>query len=217
VQPALADTVPADGDERLIRQRAGSYRTADGRFSLENDGGSWFLLDTQQTDELGQPLIQGPYASLALGRAAIETARSAPPSPRPLRKVGGSPTKGARPQRRPPPPPRETWLDRLPADERARARRMIAALERQGVTDAEALVRADRAGFQPAVARRLIERLLAAELPDDAAPAVADAIAATLAILTGRGLPQDRDLPGWALVEVPPNEDPPGRRIILGD
>jgi hypothetical protein len=213
--------VPDGSDERLVRQRAGSYRTADGRFTLENDGGSWFLTDAEQTDELGQPLIGGPFASLAQARAGIEAARSAPPRRAPVpkrpRRSGGEKERAKdRRAREAAPPVVETWLDRLPPDERTRARRMVAALERVGVPDADEVVRADR-GFTPAVARRLIEHALHTELGGKPEPAVRDAVRTAIEILTERGIRRDRDLPGWALVELGPGETPPGRRIVLGD
>ena len=216
----MGGTVAGGSDERLVRQRAGSYRSADGRFTLESDGGSWFLMDTEQTDELGQPLIGGPFASLAQARAGIEAARSAPPrrASLPKRPRGSSGEKKRSGDRRPreAAPVVETWLDRLPPDERTRVRRMIAALERLGVPDAEEVVRADR-GFIPAVARRLIEHSLHAELGGQQEPAVRDALRTALEILTERGVRPGRDLPGWALVELAPGETPPGRRIVLGD
>jgi hypothetical protein len=216
----VSGAVAGGSDERLVRQRAGSYRTADGRFTLENDGGSWFLMDTEQTDELGQPLIGGPFASLAQARAGIETARSAPPRRASLPKgPRSSAGEKKRPRDRGPreaAPVVETWLDRLPPEERTRTRRMIAALERLGVPDAEEVVRADR-GFIPAVARRLIQHSLDAELGGEPEPAVRDALRTAFEILTERGIRPERDLPGWALVELPPGETPPGRRIVLGD
>lgn len=209
----------AGPDERLVRQRAGSYRTADGRFTLENDGGSWFLVDTQQTDELGQPLIGGQFGSLAEARVGIEAARSAPPRKAAAPKRPRQPsenTAAAGKRQRHAPAVVETWLDRLPPDERTPARRMIAALERVGVPDAEEIVRADR-GFAPAVARRLIEQALDAELGSEPEPAVRDAVRVVLDVLTERGIRLERDLPGWALVEVATGETPPGRRIVLVD
>ncbi|HEX2222219.1 MAG TPA: hypothetical protein VHK06_06805 [Candidatus Limnocylindria bacterium] len=203
-------------DEKLIRQRAGSYRTADGRFTLENDGGSWFLLDAEHTDELGQPLLTGPFASRALARAAIERARAAKvPEPRP--RPTGRPKVARRPAKpKPPAPAPETWIDRLSDQDRRRARRTIAALERLGVAGAEEAVRAELRGAQPAVARRLIEHMLDGEIGPDAEPAVQAAVRAALQILTARGVRTGQDLPRWALVEVGTGE-PPGRRIVLGE
>jgi hypothetical protein len=61
-------------DEKLIRERAGSYRTEDGRFHVENDG-RWNVRDDQEHDELGLPRVLGPFATLDAARAAIAEAR----------------------------------------------------------------------------------------------------------------------------------------------
>ena len=45
-------------DEKLKRERAGTYRTADGRFTIEQSATGWLLLDSEQTNELGLPLAK---------------------------------------------------------------------------------------------------------------------------------------------------------------
>jgi N-acetylglutamate synthase len=67
----------ADG-EKLKRERAGTYRTADGRFTVEQSSSGWLLLDAEQSDELGLPLARGPFGTLDDARAAIPAARSGP-------------------------------------------------------------------------------------------------------------------------------------------
>jgi hypothetical protein len=62
---------------KLVRQEAGSYRTADERFEVRGSGNRWFLVDSTQTDELGQQLIRGPYATLNDVRDALPEARGA--------------------------------------------------------------------------------------------------------------------------------------------
>jgi len=62
------------GDEKLIRDQAGSYHSEDGRFSVENDG-RWNVRDEQEHDELGLPRVLGPFATLDAARAAIGEAR----------------------------------------------------------------------------------------------------------------------------------------------
>jgi hypothetical protein len=62
-------------DEKLIRDRAGSYRTEDGRFRIENDG-RWNVRDDQEQDELGLPRVLGPFATLDAAREAIAEARA---------------------------------------------------------------------------------------------------------------------------------------------
>jgi len=68
--------------ERLKRERAGSYRTVDGRFAIEAAGTGWMVLDGEQADELGLPLVRGPFDTLDGAREAIRVARHEPaPSP----------------------------------------------------------------------------------------------------------------------------------------
>jgi len=62
-------------DEKLIRDRAGSYHTEDGRFIVENDG-RWNVRDEQEHDELGLPRVLGPFATLQAARASIAEARA---------------------------------------------------------------------------------------------------------------------------------------------
>ena len=62
----------------LKRESAGSYRTPDGRFTVEQASGRWMLLDAEQHDDLGLPLARGPFDTLADARAAIAAARSGP-------------------------------------------------------------------------------------------------------------------------------------------
>jgi ribosomal protein S18 acetylase RimI-like enzyme len=66
------------GAEKLKRERAGTYVTADGRFTVEGSSSGWLLLDAEQNDELGLPLTRGPFATLDGARDAIAEARSGP-------------------------------------------------------------------------------------------------------------------------------------------
>jgi hypothetical protein len=62
-------------DEKLVRDRAGAYRSEDGRFTVENDG-RWNVRDDKEHDELGLPRVLGPFATLDAARAAIAEARA---------------------------------------------------------------------------------------------------------------------------------------------
>lgn len=76
---------PGEGDsdpDRLVRQEAGTYRTADERFEVRQTDAGWFLLDTTQHDELGQPLLRGPFPTLAASRDALSAARKITVLPR---------------------------------------------------------------------------------------------------------------------------------------
>jgi GNAT superfamily N-acetyltransferase len=70
---------------RLIRDSAGAYRSEDGRFEVRDGGTGWFITDGQQTNEFGQELVIGPYATLAAVREALPEARRTTirPLPRP--------------------------------------------------------------------------------------------------------------------------------------
>src|SRR5688500_16683432 len=104
----------ADPD-KLIRQQAGTYRTSDERFEVREADLGWFLVDSAQTNEFGQELIQGPFATLKAVRAALPDARASKPAARPR----AAPKKAAKPgkQTEPPPPPRPTWIEQLPKAE----------------------------------------------------------------------------------------------------
>jgi ribosomal protein S18 acetylase RimI-like enzyme len=71
-------TDPAAHEEKLKRETAGRYVTADGRFAVEQSSGRWMLTDTEQTDDLGLPLVRGLFATLDAARDAIGDARSGP-------------------------------------------------------------------------------------------------------------------------------------------
>lgn len=60
--------------EPLRRLGGGRWQTRDGRFTIEPQAGTWAVVDAEQTDELGLPLVRGPYRSLGDARAAIAAA-----------------------------------------------------------------------------------------------------------------------------------------------
>ncbi len=161
---ATSKTDATADPDKLVRQQAGTYRTGDDRFEVREADVGWFLVDSEQTNEFGQELIQGPFATLKAIRAALPDARAAKPAGRPR----AAPKKAAKPATKaePPPPPPPTWIEQLPKADAAGVRKLIGALEREGITDAEALVRRDREGLLPAVAARLIERRLDALVDD---------------------------------------------------
>jgi hypothetical protein len=207
---------PADPD-KLVRKAAGTYRTADERFEVRGGSTGWFLVDTEQANEFGQELMVGPLATLDAVREAIPSARTAKITPiRRAPSARASEKASGRKKAEPPPPP-PSWIDRLPKPDAAGVRRLIAALEAEGIADAEDLVRRDREGIGPAVATRLIERRLAAivdELPESARPGARDLLGRVASVLSAEG--QSRGpLPGWSLVEVGLEPDPPNRPISI--
>jgi hypothetical protein len=200
---------------KLVRQTAGSYRTGDERFEVRGEANRWFLVDTTQADELGQELIRGPFATLDAVREAIPEARRAEIKALPAVKPSAS---GKATAKTKPKPPSPSWIDKLPKPDATRVRALIRALEREGIADAEQLVRRDREGLAPEVTRRLIERRLEdllADVPEQGRPQVLDLIQQVVEVLTVDGTRTGRDLPGWSLVEIGPEPSPPNRRITL--
>jgi hypothetical protein len=205
----------ADPD-RLIRQKAGIYRTADDRFEVRQEGLGWFVLDTSQANEFGQPLIHGPLETMAAVREALPGARKTKALPR-RAAARGKPGKRSAAKPEPPPPP-PSWIDTLPASEASQVRKLIRALEREDVPRAEELVRRDRDGLLPAVAAQLIERRLAAlvsELPAKERQAGERLVHRVAEMLSADGTNRGAGLPGWTLVEIGPDGEPPNRRIVL--
>jgi hypothetical protein len=229
-----AAAAPPDDPDKLQRQAAGEYRSADGRFTVRNDGGRWFLLDGEQSDELGQPLVRGPYGTLDGARGQLQAARQVRLKPLTTGSVsrGGakkSATSGeasalpsvAKPKPKPlTKPKRASWIDRLPAADAARVRALVRALEREGIADAEMVVRRDREGIAPAIVQRLIERQLAelvANVPVKERAAAERLVRRAAAIVAGSGAPRVAGLPGWQVVEIGPEPIPKSRRVTLPD
>jgi hypothetical protein len=73
MSPKAAKAVAPDD---LVRTAAGAYRSGDGRFEVQKSDTRWFLVDSQQTDELGQQLLHGPFATLSEVTAALPGARA---------------------------------------------------------------------------------------------------------------------------------------------
>lgn len=170
----------AKDESSLKRLGGGRWETRDGRFAIEPQSGSWVIVDSEQTDELGLPLVRGPYPSLTAAKEAIAEARTGEPAESPLarrldeaaaerttgkathRRKGGR-TNGARKAapEPPPPPPEPRWLTDLDAGDRRRAREWIARLETAGISEAEAIARDEVARGRPAVVRTVLQRRLA--------------------------------------------------------
>jgi hypothetical protein len=71
-------------DEPLKRLGGGRWETRDGRFAIEPQSGTWVIVDNSQTDDLGLPLVRGPFGSLTAAKEAIESARESGPTESPL-------------------------------------------------------------------------------------------------------------------------------------
>jgi hypothetical protein len=174
----------ASEEESLRRLGGGRWQTRDERFTIEPQSGTWAIVDAEQTDELGLPLVRGPYPSLTAAKAAIADARgsAAPTSPlkeRPRVVAEASdaspkspktaPKKASKPKEAEgPEEPR--WFRDLAPDDRRRATKLIERLTAAGADDPENLVRRDLVGEVPAIAAYAIARAVRA-LGDDASPA----------------------------------------------
>jgi uncharacterized protein YciI len=74
----------ASDTESLKRLGGGRWQTRDGRFTIEPASGTWTVVDAEQTDDLGLPLVRGPYRSLTEAKGSIEEAREGGASRSPL-------------------------------------------------------------------------------------------------------------------------------------
>jgi hypothetical protein len=213
------------------RAEAGRYRSSDERFTISSEGPSrWFITDEQELDELGLARTVGPYDTLDDAKAAADDRRGAAPAASPLADriaSGAKAEKGRGPSARskpspapkpaPAPAPPRTWLDKLEDEDRdaaRRARRLISALEDEGITDADALVRRDVLGGQPVVAARLLARDILEAVGKSSKPeSVLNAVTEVLGSSKAR-----RGLPGWELVERDgPSDEPRIIRLVPTD
>lgn len=176
----------AGEDEGLRRLGGGRWQTRDERFMIEPQSGTWAVVDAGQTDDLGLPLVRGPFKSLTAAKAAIAAARAeaAPASPLKERKPSADADDQAPEPREsiakaaakldPPKEPEEPrWFRDLEPDDRRRAARLIERLSDAGASDAEGIVRRDLVGEVPAIAAYAIARAIR-ELGAD--PSVAEIV-----------------------------------------
>lgn len=177
----------AGEDEGLRRLGGGRWQTRDERFMIEPQSGTWAVVDAEQTDDLGLPLVRGPFNSLTAAKEAIAAARAeaAPASPLKERKPA-VPAEGASEERSaakaaktieepelPKEPEEPRWFRDLEPDDRRRAARLIERLTAAGASDAEGIVRRDLVGEVPAIAAYAVERAIR-ELGAD--PSVAEIV-----------------------------------------
>jgi hypothetical protein len=196
---------PALGRDDLVRASAGAYRSGDGRFEVQKSDQRWFIVDTEQSNEFGQQLIHGPFATLEEVRTAIPASRDIKPLLRTQRSAPSARAKTpAAKARKPVVPP--SWIDRLPAREADEVRAAVKALEAAGVAEAEQIVRRDRdSPFALAAAALIEQRLkaLTAEAPEVERQRQRRLIKRVVEILTDDGVATARPLPRWELVETP--------------
>jgi hypothetical protein len=75
---------PSNPDEESLKRLGGGrWQTRDERFTIEPQSGTWSVVDAEETDDLGLPLVRGPFRSLTDAKEAIGSARAsaAPKSP----------------------------------------------------------------------------------------------------------------------------------------
>ncbi len=168
-------------DDSLKRIGGGRWETRDGRFAIEPQSGTWVVVDTTQTDDLGLPLVRGPFGSLTAAKEAIEGMRTSGPvesplaerlkqakaaAPKPERatstKASGSGSVGedgkAKPTPEPPTEPK--WLRDLAPAARRQARELIEKLEKLDVANADEIARSEIERNEPALVRLAIVRAL---------------------------------------------------------
>ena len=211
------------------RAEAGRYRSSDERFTISSEGPSrWFITDEEEQDELGLARTVGPFDTLDDAKAAADARRGEAPAASPLagriakertpaNGKGAARRAVAAPQPKPPAPEPKTWLDELEDEDRdaaRRARRLISALEEEGISDADALVRRDVMGNQPVVAARLLAREILSAVGRSSKPeSVLESVVEVLGASKAR-----RSLPGWELVERDgPAGEPRVIRLVPSD
>jgi hypothetical protein len=187
---------PAADDGSLKRLGGGRWQTRDERFSIEPQSGTWVVVDAEQTDDLGLPLVRGPFRSLTDAKDAIADARSSPPAASPLAdRIGRRKATPEAPA--PERPARGKGATAAPTPTRAPApRRRAEAPEEPPARPKEEPPAEPRwiAALAPEArrhARRLIARLEAADAPDPEGMARRDIVgdvAAVAAFAVGRQL-----------------------------
>lgn len=214
---------PPPGPDELVRESAGAYRTGDGRFRVEKSDMGWYLVDTEQANEFGQQLIHGPMATLDAIKAAIPGSRELRPLLRvrlsgTTKKAAGKAAKSqpARPEPAPPAPPPQSWIDKLPVGEAREVRQLIKALDKEGLEDAELVVRRGRNAATPVIANQVLEerlRALVSQQPEAQRERAHKLIRQVTKLLAEEGTSNERPTPRWALVEVTDSEPPPSVRM----
>jgi hypothetical protein len=206
---------PEPAADDLVRQQAGNYLSGDGRFEVRQSDSNWYVVDRQQSNEFGQELIHGPYGSMKDAKAALPGSRDITPLLR-SRARPTRPIKKEAPAKAKPRP--TTWIDKLSKDDQVEVRALIRALEKEGMDDAEALVRKDRQGLLPTVAMALLNKRLDAVVEDlpEKDRALAEKLLNRLGavITSGEKLPDP--LPGRALFETGEGREPTKRRVRVG-
>ncbi len=171
-----------DKEEALKRLGGGRWQTRDERFTIEPQSGTWAVLDAEQTDDLGLPLVRGPFKSLTAAKEAIAEARTAaaptsrltpPPASRSTGATATTRRTKTKPEK-PKAPEEPRWLRDLEPAARRRATRLIEGLAKAGAGDPEGIVRRDIVGEVPAIAAFAIGQAIGVLGTDPSAADVVD-------------------------------------------
>ncbi len=167
---------PRDKDQGLKRLGGGRWQTRDARFTIEPQSGSWVVVDADQVDELGLPLVRGPYGALRDAKVAIDAARVAGPVESPLdaraerirlRPPSGTERKRGKLAGRTPPAARPLPATSRPGEASPDASRSRGSRQRREPREPqEPPWVTELPPDERRRARRLIDRLVAAEAPD---------------------------------------------------
>ena len=235
----MARATSTDRDESLKRLGGGRWQTRDERFTIEQQSGRWVIVDAEQTDDLGLPLVRGPFSSLTDAKAGIESARSAGPAASPLAdrlaearrgspetapkarsrsldveyQGKGASKRGAKAARAEPaePPPEPRWVTELSTSDRRRAKRAMERLDEAGIRDPEGIARRDLVGDVAAIAAAAVtERIADVVNAADDDEGSADALVTKLVSALADGQDPGFDV-RWRLV------DGDGRPIQMSD
>lgn len=175
-------------DTSLKRLGGGRWQTRDERFTIEPESGTWVVVDAEQTDDLGLPLVRGPFRSLGDAKEAIAAARTSPPAASPLAdRVGRhkiEPTLDAEPRQAKPRTPAAAPT-RAARSGRAAPAPSEAESERPAKPPAEPAEPRWFAALEPDArrqARRMIKRLEEAGAPDPEGMARRDIVGEVAAV-----------------------------------
>ncbi len=171
----MAKPTTGKDDGSLKRLGGGRWQTRDDRFTIEPQTGTWVIVDAEQTDDLGLPLVRGPFPSLTAAKDAIASARGSEPAVSPLaeqlarlrdRRAAEPAAKrprSARPKPAEPEPPQEpAWIRDLEPGRRRGALDLVDRMTRAGAADADAIAQREIVANVPAVAALAISRAVAA-------------------------------------------------------
>lgn len=165
--PAKAN--PDDADESLKRLGGGRWQTRDERFTIEPQSGTWAVVDAEATDDLGLPLVRGPFRSLTDAKAAIAAARTSEPAESPLaeRLERGRSTPAATSASKPTPAEgAAAAIGDAPAAPAPRSKQASAPSRAAAAEPAEPSWMRDLEPAERGRARRLIDRLTTDGVPD---------------------------------------------------